>query len=671
MSASIVTKLSAQVNVTLRVDMLDEIVSGDGVHVAGSFQGWDPASTLMTPPLIGFIYEITFQANPGDHVLYKFINGNDWPFAEAVSATCGEDDGNGGFNRYFDVPSEDVIVDLVCFGSCLPCILPQKNITFQVDMSNETVSGDGIHLAGTFNGWSTFGMPMTLTSNNIYEVTIVLGEGEYHEFKYMNGNDWGFDESVPGACASNNNRHYTVPAFDETLPLVCFGSCDPCTTVSDVSITFQVDMSEQTVVPEGVHIAGSMQGWDPSGTLMNDLGNGIWSYSFVLQSGSYHQYKFLNGLAWGDEESVPGTCAQNNNRFLTVPVNETTLPPVCFGSCVICEPPLYDVTFSVDMSTQIVSELGVHLAGSFQSWNPGSTEMTNIGSKVYQITLPLGEGALHEYKFINGNDFAGAEYVPGECGNFDGNREFVGPSVNTVLPTVCFNECVECTTSLFEFELSVMLEGPFNGIDMNTTLFDSEVLPENQPFNTVPWNYNGGEFLTAAPESGVVDWVYIQLRETDGDASTATPDKMVDHQAAILLSDGSIATPDGNPIIYFSGDFTENLYLLVYNRNHLAVMSSTALIELIGVYTYNFSDALSKAYLDGQKSLGGGMYGMIGGDSDGNSTIDENDIDVNWTDKAGGAGYFGSDLNLDTQVDNADKNDIWEPNLNSASQLPN
>ena len=35
------------VNVTLNVDMSNVTVSENGVHVAGSFQGWDPAATPL------------------------------------------------------------------------------------------------------------------------------------------------------------------------------------------------------------------------------------------------------------------------------------------------------------------------------------------------------------------------------------------------------------------------------------------------------------------------------------------------------------------------------------------------------------------------------------------------------------------------------------------------
>ena len=664
-----VSSLLAQtVNVTLRVNMQDQTVSPDGVHVAGSFQGWDPAATEMTS-IFGNVYEYTFAANPGDHLLFKFINGNDWPFAESVPAPCGEPDGFGGYNRYFDVGSNDTSMVAVCFGSCLPCSVPTHNVTFQVDMTNETVSPDGVHVAGSFNGWDTDSTEMLPIGNNIYAATLELNEGGYYEFKYLNGNAWGTDETVPASCANGNNRYLTVPATDTTTVAVCFGSCDPCSSITYVDVTFQVDMSEvDSVSTDGVHIAGSFQGWDPSATLMTDNGNGIWSYTATLESGNYYEYKYINGTAWGADESVPPDCNQNGNRYLTAPLNDSTIDIVCFASCTICNPPLHDVTFTVDMSTQNVSPDGVHIAGSFQGWDPAATPMTNVGGNYYQVTLSLGESNYYEYKFINGNTFDGAEFVPGEC-NQNGNRYLTVPAADTTLDTVCFGECSACTTQLYTFNLTVFLEGPFNGSTMNTALYDNGVLPNDQPFNTAPWNYDGWESLNVPPETPVVDWVLIEFRETAGDATTATADKFLDHQAALLLEDGSVVKPDGVNPIQLNADITENLYVVIYQRNHLAVMSSTALPGLGTTYSYDFTTALSKAYLDGQKDLGGGYFGMIAGDSDGNGMVDQADKDTNWTGDAGSFGYFGSDLNLDSQVNNPDKNGYWEPNLGSYTQI--
>ncbi len=658
------------VNVTFQVDMQEQTVPPEGVHIAGSFPApypqWDPAGIVLTLQPSTTIYSVTLSMLPGTYIEFKYINGAAWGLDESVPAYCAQNT-----NRYFTVPDASSFqLPLVCFGKCTQCVPPPVDVTFSVDMTNETVSTDGVHVAGTFNGWSSTATELLDQGNGVYAATVTLGEGEYHEFKYLNGNAWGTDESVPPDCANNNNRYLVVPSATTSLPIVCFGSCDPCTTVSDINVTFQVDMSEQIVAPEGVHIAGSFQGWDPAGTLMTDMGNGIWSYSFVLQSGAYHEYKFVNGNTGDGYETVPGACSQNGNRFLTVPNADSILPSVCYASCVACNPPTVDVTFNVDMSNQLVSPLGVHLAGSFQGWDPTATEMTDMGNKLYSLTLPLGEGVLYEYKFINGNDWPFAENVPGECANFDGNREIYGPSTNTNLPAVCFGECGPCTATLYTFELKVLLEGPFNGTYMDNHLFSQGVLPVNQPFNTAPWNYDGTESITAPGATDIVDWVYIQLRETDGDASTATIDKMIDHQAAVVLPDGTIATPDGVPNIYYSGNITQNLYIVIYQRNHIAVMSAVPLVESSGTFSYDFTDALSKAYLDGQKPLGGGMFGMFAGDSDANGVVDNQDKDVNWTGDAGSSGYFNSDLNLDSQVNNPDKDDKWLPNLGAGTKVP-
>jgi hypothetical protein len=651
------------VNVTFRVDMQNQTVPPEGVHIAGNFQGWNPSLTPMTN-LIGAIYTYTYSGTMGENLQWKYINGDAWGEDESVPGACAS-----GGNRYLTVPANDTVLTAVCFGSCLPCILPQVDITFQVDMSNETISPTGVFIQGSFQNPQWSGQQMTAMGNDVYAITVTMSVGEFHEYKFLNGATY---ETVPPECGYGgySNRYLTVPATNTTLPLVCFGSCDPCTVVTDINVTFRVDMSETTAAPEGVHIAGGFQGWNPSATLLTDMGNGIWQTTFVLQSGSYHEYKFINGDAWGEDESVPWYCANNNNRYITVPDEDIILTAVCYATCLVCNPTQRDITFRVDMSLQSVSPFGVHLAGSFQGWNPAATEMTHTGNNVYQVTLALGEGEFHEYKFINGNDWPGAETVPGACSGMGGNREFFVPAANTTLDLVCFAECAPCVIPTHTFDLTVFLEGPFNGTAMDYDLDLAGKLPVNQPYSTAPWLYAGTENISIAPNANITDWVLVELRNTDGDASTATSEKRIHRQAALLLADGSIVKTDGVSPITFTGAILNNLYVLIWHRDHLAVMSATPLSPADGNYTYNFTDALSKAYLDGQKSLGGGKFGMTGGDSDANGIVETADKDVNWDSETGKAGYYKSDLNLDAQVNNPDKNNFWLPNLGAATQVP-
>ena len=65
---------------------------------------------------------------------------------------------------------------------------------------------------------------------------------------------------------------------------------------SQVDVTFRVDMQYQTVSEYGVHIAGAMQGWNPSTTPLSDNGNGIWEVTLSLTEFTSYEYKFINGI---------------------------------------------------------------------------------------------------------------------------------------------------------------------------------------------------------------------------------------------------------------------------------------------------------------------------------------------------------------------------------------
>ena len=219
-------------------------------------------------------------------------------------------------------------------------------------------------------------------------------------------------------------------------------------------------------------------------------------------------------------------------------------------------------------------------------------------------------------------------------------------------------------------DIKVFLEGPYSGTEMNTDL-NPEPLPLTQPYNdTQKWNYQGTESVASIPNADIVDWVLVELRETSGDASTAIADSMIARKAAFLLKDGSIVDLDGGSPIYFDNEITDNLYVVVYHRNHLPVMSSQPLTKAYNVYSWDFTTSADQAYGTNAQVDLGGAYGMIGGDSDANGIINMDDKDLDWTTDAGKTGYFPSDLNLDTEVNNPDKNDIWEPNLGKESQLP-
>lgn len=599
------------VAVTFNVNMTQQTISAEGVHVAGNFQGWDPNATSLADEDGDGIYSITVEVPQGDTIEYKFINGADWPFVETVPEDCGTDNGIGGFNRFAIIAAE-VVLPTVCFGECQDCqpiVTPDSTlVTFHVNMQNQIVSVDGVHLAGNFQGWNPGSLEMTdADGDNIYSVSALIPSGMEIAYKFINGNAWTTSESVPAECgfddgSGNINRNFTVPAEDIILDPVCFGGCENCAPIVDpqtvaaalrvnmtgftytegqvfvqinggealqmtavgngvfeysaqfdanstlnftfwngttqevvpaacavngtrtlelleenavfgpvcfggcencivvepttANVTFLVNMEGLTVSPNGVHVAGSFQGWSPSTTAMTDSnGDGIYEYTASVALGTSFQFKFINGNAWAGSEAVPAACGVADgfngfNRFVTAISADTTYGPVCFSACVDCgivvEPTLVDVTFKVNMLNETVSPNGVHIAGNFQGWDPGASEMTDTdGDGIYEFTAQIESGTTVLFKFINDNDWPGQESVPGDCGAADGfggfNRSLELTTNDEVYGPVCFGECENCSSTVpvlvnFQVDMTnetvspagVFVVGSFNDWDLAT-----------------------------------------------------------------------------------------------------------------------------------------------------------------------------------------------------------
>lgn len=358
----------------------------------------------------------------------------------------------------------------------------QFNVTFQVDMSNSTPIADTVSVAGSFqaaagfpNDWAPGETIMTDGNNDdIYDITVQLPAGSY-EYKFLNGAAWGTDESVPGACATNGNRGLTVSA-DTTLDPICFGTCAACpTTVDTIMVTFQVDMTNEANV-DSVSLAGSVQGaavgqgwsdWTPGATLLTDPDmDNVYTISFMLPEGTY-QYKYLNGTAWGTDESVPSACASNNNREIVIAGPGPQVIPVhCFASCDTCVPPLpaVNVTFRVDMTNAIISSNGLTVSGNFQNpaWEKDSLPMMDPDSdNIYERTESIVPGE-YQYKYFNGgsmdpDDGEFSSGNPGMCavdnglGGFNRLLDIVGLTNDTILPVYEFNTCNTVATDLVDY----------------------------------------------------------------------------------------------------------------------------------------------------------------------------------------------------------------------------
>lgn len=122
-------------------------------------------------------------------------------------------------------------------------------------------------------------------------------------------------------------------------------------------------------------------------------------------------------------------------------------------------------------------------------------------------------------------------------------------------------------------------------------------------------------------------------------------------------------------MLSYNYTLNNDLFVVIWHRNHLPYMSANPLTESVGIYSYDFTTSASQSYGDNQNNLGG-AYGMIGGNGDASSTIDSNDQISVWMIEAGLKGYLSGDFTLDGQANNKDKNDIWFPNIGKQKILP-
>ncbi len=226
-----------------------------------------------------------------------------------------------------------------------------------------------------------------------------------------------------------------------------------------------------------------------------------------------------------------------------------------------------------------------------------------------------------------------------------------------------------------EVQLKVFLEGPYDklaGGIMDVGLIGLSQFPMNQPYNIPPWNYLGSELITSFPNTDIVDWVIVELRETALGANSALPNTIIDRKAGFLLKDGSIVDVDGSSNPKFDVVINDNLYVVLWHRNHIGIMSATPLNLSAGVYGYDFTTGAAQVHggIAGYVHLGNGVYGMAGGDGNADGNIGSPDINGTWKPHSGTKGYLMGDYSLDSEVNNIDKNDIWVPNNGLESQVP-
>ncbi len=283
--------------------------------------------------------------------------------------------------------------------------------------------------------------------------------------------------------------------------------------------------------------------------------------------------------------------------------------------------------------------------------NTGNYSITNSvdvisallsGSEVTLTTTSHSPGA-YTVTVINVEDLAGNQIVPP---NNTADYEYVSNSYSV------------------RAKIKVFLEGPYTDSSMATTLSENSLIPLIQPYSGLPWSYDGNEGVSEIP-SNIVDWILLELRTGTG-ATT-----VVSRRAALLRSDGIALDTDGQPGITFPGIESGEYYIVVFHRNHLAIMSKNPVLLTGTTNLYDFTFSEDQSYGDQpMKPLGNGKYGLYAADGNANGSINNSDYNSIWKKENGSAGYEKGDFDLNGGVTIADRNSKWKPNNGHVTRVP-
>jgi hypothetical protein len=205
-------------------------------------------------------------------------------------------------------------------------------------------------------------------------------------------------------------------------------------------------------------------------------------------------------------------------------------------------------------------------------------------------------------------------------------------------------------------KLKAWLEGPYQaGGSMTTALKTAGSIPLICP-------YSDGRTITSVPD-GATDWVSLALR-----SSGTGPD--VSQRSFFLKNNGSLVDVDGSTTdLKMPGLADGSYYLVLRHRNHLAVMSASAIsLNTSPASFYDFSAGLGQVYGGDVKLLEAGVYGLYSGDANGSGTVDASDRSATWNGR-NQSGYLDTDCSLSGTVDASDRSITWN-NRNKSTSVP-
>ena len=256
------------------------------------------------------------------------------------------------------------------------------------------------------------------------------------------------------------------------------------------------------------------------------------------------------------------------------------------------------------------------------SANPG----TNIysGENVTFTAVPVNGGSNPTYQWMINGEIVG-DNSPTYSANTLHNNDIVScvltsniGGCNTGNPATSNSLSIKIKDK--NVTVNVMLEGLFNGINMNQTMNDNG-LPQ----------YN----------NDIADKITVELH-----SSTSPYDTVISLPSLELHTDGTVS-------FSVSYTLTNNYYIAIKHRNSIEIWSANPVSFAANNINYDFINSSLQTYGENVKEVAPGVYAMYSGDSNEDGIIDSGDMsDIDATNFT--FGYVIQDLNGDGIVDSSD-----------------
>ncbi|MBN1338821.1 MAG: PKD domain-containing protein [Bacteroidales bacterium] len=325
--------------------------------------------------------------------------------------------------------------------------------------------------------------------------------------------------------------------------------------------------------------------------------------------------------------------------------------------------------FIVDFELTSFGVAGVRIAMNTEAvpyWNEiDAVAVSGPADTVFSPEIHyLWETGENGITYATSGDIA---HTYGSAGRFDA-------SLTVDYKNICFST-KEKTVTVYEtgtlgLDFRAFLEGPFESGSMASGL--SDALPLSHPYSAAPWHHQGDEEVSGMPSQEIVDWILVELRKSSGPPCSAVPDSTVCKSACFIDQEGRLRGSDGltPPRVFLTEE--NNLYAVIYHRNHLPVMSAVHIQKTGNDFIFDFTaDPLN--IFGGEnacKQVAPGTWALAGADGNADGQVNNGDKNDVWIPSAGLQGYHAADYNLDGQVNNGDKNDVWIPNTGLGGQVP-